>query len=370
MKASNAHDTRSEAIRDTLLLSLKGQMIRIPNLKPLFRHWPTQTSPHVDRLRGDVKDWLNDILPPSKILKALQASDFGLFGATWWPFADFEQLKIVTFFAIWLFIWDDEIDHSDGAMWDDHHAAQLYREETLAYIRFSLGLSNLDPEPSNEIILTFDTIGSAVRKAYSPEKCHMFYEELRFYIENTKQEEAFRIAGAIPTIEEYWRYRLGSSAVYSCLALNEFSWSGMDLPVEFYSDEDVRTMFRYTNVLVVAVNDLLSVKKEIKRNAIDSLIPILVSQFGDSSAGSCGDDIQIAVDEVVTIIDESIKNMDHVAESLTSKYEHADEETRVQVRRFVDGCKAYTTGNLTWSLETDRYGVKNSRVGEEVVIVL
>lgn len=50
------------------------------------------------------------------------------------------------------------------------------------------------------------------------------------------------------------------------------------------------------------------------------------------------------------------------------RYEGADEDTKRQVRDFVDGCKHYTTGNLTWSLETDRYDVE--RVDGEIVMTL
>jgi hypothetical protein len=44
--------------RNALLSSLRGQTIRIPDLKPLFQHWPTKTNPDLDHLRTEVNDWL------------------------------------------------------------------------------------------------------------------------------------------------------------------------------------------------------------------------------------------------------------------------------------------------------------------------
>lgn len=38
----------------------------------------------------------------SPLLKSLKAADFGLFGATWWPRASFERLRICTFLATWV----------------------------------------------------------------------------------------------------------------------------------------------------------------------------------------------------------------------------------------------------------------------------
>lgn len=41
-----------------LLSSLRGQTIRIPDLAPLFSHWPTKTNVDLDLLRNEVQDWL------------------------------------------------------------------------------------------------------------------------------------------------------------------------------------------------------------------------------------------------------------------------------------------------------------------------
>jgi hypothetical protein len=302
---------------------------------------------------------LHSTLPQGKILSALQRSDFGLFGATWWPQSKFDKLKIVTYLAVWLFTWDDEIDLSDGTMWDEFGAAQIYREQTLAYVRYALGIDSVPPEVSNGIILNFAPIAEACKKAYTLQQNKMVYEEMRFFMDMSEREQRLRLSGTIPSIDEFWHYRLGSSAVTVCLALNEFSWENMHLPAGFYADKDVKSIMRYTNTIISATNDLLSIKKEIKRDAIDSLIPIIFYHVGD---------IQKAVDEVVTFVAVEIVNMDKAAASLFESYEAADEGMRRQVKDFVDGCKHYTTGNLTWSLETDRYGVE--RVDGEIIMTL
>ncbi|KAF2501934.1 terpenoid synthase, partial [Lophium mytilinum] len=326
--------------------SLRGQTVRIPNMASLFQSWPTKVNPAVDRMRVEIKEWLNSTMPPGKVLTALQASDFGFFGATWWPCAPFPQLRIVTYLVVWLFIWDDEIDLSDGTMWNAFSAAQLYRDQTLSYVRYTLGIDATRPLVTNHIILMFAPIGEAVRERYSLAQRMMFYNEIRYFMEMSEREQRLRLAGPIPNLEEFWRYRLGSSAVTVCLALNEFSWEAMDLPLEFYADDDVKSIFRYTNTIISATNDLVSIKKEVKRDAIDSLIPIIYSHVGD---------VQIAVAEVIAFIAAEIGNLDDAAENLVMRYASADDKTQAQVRDFVDGCKHYSTGNFIWSLETDRY---------------
>lgn len=60
-----------------------------------------------------------------------------------------------------------EIDLSDGAMWDEFGAAQSYREQTIAYVRYSLGIDSERPDVENPIILNFEPIGSAVKERYT-----------------------------------------------------------------------------------------------------------------------------------------------------------------------------------------------------------
>lgn len=42
-----------------------------------------------------------------------------------------------------------------------------------------------------------------------------------FYLGMTREEQCSRLAGGIPTSEEYWKFRDGASAVEVCLAMVE-----------------------------------------------------------------------------------------------------------------------------------------------------
>lgn len=45
--------------RNRLLSPLRGQVMRMPDLSPLFVNWPTKTNPQLDRLRLEIRQWLN-----------------------------------------------------------------------------------------------------------------------------------------------------------------------------------------------------------------------------------------------------------------------------------------------------------------------
>jgi hypothetical protein len=262
---------------------------------------------------------------------------------------------------VWLFTWDDEIDINDGAMWDKYAAAEVFRDQTLAYVRHCLGIDSEEncPEVNNHIILNFAPIGAAIKEQYTLDQRKRVYQEMRFFMNMSGQEQQLRLSGTIPSIDQFWSYRLGSSAIPVCISLNEFSWEDMNLPTGFRDDEDVKSICRYTNTIVSATNDLLSLKKEIKYDAIESLVPILFHHHSD---------IRLAVAEVVAFIGTEIENMDNAAASLFRRYDSEDEDVHRQVRNFVDGCKHYTTGNLTWSLATSRYAV--GTVGDDITMTL
>lgn len=148
-------------------------------------------------------------------------------------------------------------------MYADSQTAQVYREQTISFLRYALGVDAKRPDVHNPIILSFETIGVAVREHYTPEKCQMFLKELVYYINMVEQEQRLRLSGSVASLEEFWHYRLGTSAATVILAVNELSWEGGNLPITFYAEKDVEQLYYYTNTIISALNDVLSVKKEI-----------------------------------------------------------------------------------------------------------
>lgn len=98
----------------------------------------------------------------------MKSADFALFAAHWWPNADFADLRICAFVAIWLFVWDDDIDEMDGVLSNNYDAAQEHRRQTTAYIEKTLGLNSFEDDfiPSSPIIRSFGVIGEALSAAY------------------------------------------------------------------------------------------------------------------------------------------------------------------------------------------------------------
>ena len=54
------------------------------------------------------------------------------------------------------------------------------------------------------------------------EQCERVLMEMTVFIDMSEREQRLRLGTTLPSIEEFWKYRLGSSAVAVCLALNEY----------------------------------------------------------------------------------------------------------------------------------------------------
>ncbi|CRG92437.1 hypothetical protein PISL3812_09496 [Talaromyces islandicus] len=240
-----------QVTRKQVLAALRTQRIPVPDLAPYFSHWPSRASPDLDDLRKDVDAWLNTFPLPSKALDAFRASDFAFFGATWWPYAsDFARLRIVTYVAIWLFVWD-EIDHSTGSMWEDWAGAQKFRLDTIQYVGYCLGLAaddQKDPEPESSIIRGFEVISTAIRDSCSLTQRRMVFDEMKEFMKQSEQEQHLRLNNdGLPSVAKFWNYRLGASAVFVCLAINEYAYGDMELPAEIFHDADMKEIWQLTN---------------------------------------------------------------------------------------------------------------------------
>lgn len=271
--------------------------------------------------------------------KQLEAADFALFAALWWPDAELEKLKIIAYLIIWLFTWDDEIDEPTGEFSDDFDGAQMYRQNTLKFVKSCLGLVPADPSvrPLNRIIQSFDVIGFALRKFYDVEQCQRFYDVVAHFMKESEIEQMFKLKGKVPTLEEYWAFRLGTSAVYVTCAVGEFAMSSR-LPPVVMRCKHMETIWQETNVIISITNDLVSLKKEMRLDCLDSVVPLTFALTND---------IQDAVSKSLVALRSSKDRFDQAAKALLSE-QTEDEKTYHEVQDFIEVQRSNCVGNLIW----------------------
>ncbi|KAL9036761.1 MAG: hypothetical protein Q9214_005996, partial [Letrouitia sp. 1 TL-2023] len=117
------------------------------------------------------------------------------------------------------------IDMNDGCLWENSDLSRPYRDETREYIRICLGLTSDEDRSrtrsTNATIYAFEGIGTAIRDAYNYEQIRRFMDHMEDFLEMSRLEQVLRLQGTLPSVEEFWSYRLGTSAVHIMLAVNE-----------------------------------------------------------------------------------------------------------------------------------------------------
>jgi hypothetical protein len=101
----------------------------------------------------------------------LEKPDFALYASFWCPDVTWDKLKIMAFFITWSFIWNDEIDVSEGSYHFDFAEAQAYREESLKAIQNALGLGE-QPDAQgtagqNTFLRSFEILGKPLCEEYT-----------------------------------------------------------------------------------------------------------------------------------------------------------------------------------------------------------
>jgi hypothetical protein len=107
-----------------------------------------------------------------------------------------------------------------------------------------------------------------------------------------------------------------------------------------------------------SVNDILSLKKEVGMNTVDSAVPLL--------SVNC-DGPQEAVDFLYHKIGKAIETLDRAADELYVRYD-SDQALQSTLKRFVDGCRENCTGNLNWSFQCQRYALQTTQIDNFIVI--
>ncbi|KAJ0358817.1 hypothetical protein COL154_008858, partial [Colletotrichum chrysophilum] len=159
--------------------------------------------------------------------------------------------------------------------------------------------------------------------------------ELEFFMKTSEVEQKRRLSPDLPSVEEYVETRMGTSTVNVTSFFNEVS-----LPIKVLTDPYMKVVWDKTNIIIWATNDLLSLKKEVGQQTVDSIVPLLFREF-------CS--LDLAVSMVVETIEKAVEDFDHAAYILTERYS-GDESLIGNLKTYINACRLNCTGN-------GRYGV-------------
>ncbi|KAL2259793.1 hypothetical protein VTK26DRAFT_6395 [Humicola hyalothermophila] len=350
--------------------SLRGQTLRIPNLGPFFSGWKRGVNPLYERARLAVDARLERLVADERARAKAQRGDLALLAASWLPDAGWEALEAAAAYVVWLFLWDDGIEEGNGGEGGGGEgeaaaavaAAEEYCRRSLAFVGRCLGVEGPDGEggeeqedgpvaPPTRVCGGFAEAGRRFAE-FAPrlDERRRLFGRLREYMEGCVAEYKGRSSGRMPSVEEFYGWRMKTSSVDVMLELCRIL-NGISLPDDV---PGLTEMGRCVNKLLILINELFSLQKELKDGAAANLIPITMHELNMN--------LESAVRVITDDIRRSAINFDKESSaSWAIVLERHGPEAADKLRQLTQAYQAIVTGVLHFSIESPRYGLLKNR---------
>lgn len=299
-----------------------------------------------------------------KVCLKLKAVNIEVYLASVYPHDSRKTLKCLLDAQLWMFLWDDEVDSMSGKFGgEDLETAQRFRETTLRYIKHRLGLSDeieADDLSDDVLITSFSAVSDPLQNA--PEILRQdVYNALEASIGATAVEQRRRMSPYLPEKTQYLANRYHSIGLPINRALH-CALIGSSINTNLRPE--IKEL-RYTSIMMTAIaNDIMSLRKELRTGATDSLVHILWVQL-QSQPEAERRDLQGAVDEACKIMESLRESFDRAERKLLATW---PEESLGELRTYIEVSKTQVTGNYTWTKAAKRYGLAECKVNGEYIV--
>ncbi|KAF9876446.1 hypothetical protein CkaCkLH20_05854 [Colletotrichum karsti] len=333
-----------------IVSALRGQTLHVPDLGGIFKNWSVKTNPHYQKVIPVVEDAFDRMVKNPALRKKYREANYARFVSLYFPHPEWNQIKTLAHYIVWLFCWDDAIDQEGSDLSHNLLRAKTHRSNTIRVLENVLGLTT---QPASEIDrdhvnAELKNIGDELQKAYTLAQRKAFMSQMRRYIEDCDKEQSLRLRGSLPDLETYGEIRHGTAGVWTLCALIEFGL-GEAVPWRICHMEELHSLWAETSRGIWITNDILSLKKEMPKDdraaeSIVNAVPILMAEQGKSP--------QEAVDALLADLVVSVAAFEAAAAALA---EAAGEEGRQAVLRYCDACRCMVTGSIQFTFESTRY---------------
>ncbi|TFB01573.1 Alpha-muurolene synthase [Trichoderma ghanense] len=371
------------ALRANELASmLSGSTLAIPNLKVPLANFARGQSKYTAEIRRWVDRLVEENVHDRRKCIGVKRCDFGYLAACCFPDSDWEQLKAAAAMLVWIFTWDDIIDHGEdtSGIISNGDRARVFCQQSLEYISQKLELNGSYGEIAGQIapsMSMFDeTAGRLMSANWSQSGCspHLqadvaehflmkkvltgqtqrLYNEIEHYVKCCLIEHLQQEDDSIPTQEEFTNMRFGTSGISPGIAICEFT-RNVSLPDEIVESAPMKVIWREITRLCMMINDIYSCQKELvqirlqRSGVIQNIIPVIAYSSGT-------DDITTVSQEFMDIFQTSVNTFEESFQLLKA-LASPDPKLSDDIQKYIENCQTITTGLLEWMLCSERYGV-------------
>ncbi|MEC3953701.1 hypothetical protein VMT65_11710 [Nocardia sp. CDC153] len=315
-----------------------------PPEHPLFA-LPARISPHRARLERLILDWADafELLETPRQRERLAGTRLGELVARAFPFVRADRLEPLAGWFTWAFVIDDWYDGPGGAATHGH-------ERALAQVLAALPVDGCHTgEYDAGLVRQLAAVWRLLAAPQSVSWRLRFIDDMAGFMESFAYEAINRRSRHVPKVLPYAQLRRQSGGITPCLRLLEYA-AGLEVPGVIQRSDPFRRMFDHTADVVVWVNDVLSLRKELAIGEVSNGVLAVAAER------RC--DLQTAIDAVYRRVAEDIAAF-HCAEreltDMCADWRGLADADRRAVRVCVEGMKSWMRGNLDWSLRSERY---------------
>ncbi|RSL80390.1 hypothetical protein CEP51_006615 [Fusarium floridanum] len=336
-----------------IVAALRGQTLRIPDLRALFRSWPRA---HLNRHHAHITPIVDNAIDHMAVtyphIASRKRDGIANLAALWYPQARKTQLETLALYTAWLVCWDDAVDANEGGLAADFARAERWRSQTLKMVRRALdvdetnttvGELTFEDDPINCV---FQEFGSRFCETAPIDQRRRLHYEIRTYITACATEQKLRLEHRIPDFNSYMDLRLATVGGTMLCSLVPYA-TEESLPAALTSAPEIGRMWLQVCILLSLLNDMLSLKKELRTDCAINAVSALIEPG-------------VSLDEVVAQLEQrmrmAVKEFDEAAERLL-QMAGPDDDLRGLVRRYIDGCRTTVTGTLEFTLTSPRYKI-------------
>ncbi|MGW5677688.1 terpene synthase family protein [Streptomyces sp. NPDC003860] len=303
-----------------------------------------RTSPWVDHLEDAVLRWADDydLLDSAAARDRLARSHLGELIARSYPAMGFHRAEAIAGWFTWAFVIDDCYDRQPEGFLD-------YDSSAFRMLRLLTPDATVRPSQASRLDTVLSRVWRELALARSAAWRMRFTLHMTHFLAAFKYESLNRRHRHTPRLLGYTQLRRASGGITPSLDLLEVA-SDSEIPPLLHETDQFQTMFNRASDVVVWVNDIVSLRKELVAGETTNGVLVLAREH------DCG--LQDAIDEVYGRVGRWIEEFWRAREELrTLSYQWFGLTTaeREAVESYADGMEAWMRGNLDWSESSDRY---------------
>ncbi|KAF4469938.1 terpene synthase [Fusarium albosuccineum] len=329
-----------------IVAALRGQTLRIPNLKLLLKSWPpAQLHRHHAQLTPIVDGAIDRMAATYPLIARRKGDDFASLAALWYPQASKPRIETLALYTTWLMCWDDAVDANEGDLAADFARAERWRSQTLDMIPDALKVDEKGRELSEDggdpINSVFRQFGSRYCEAAPGDQRRRLHDEIQSFILSCATEQKLRLDRQIPEFDSYINLRIATVGGNMLCSLVPYATQEA-LPATPASAVYADHMWLQVSILLGLLNDMLSLKKELRTDCALNAVTTMMEP---------GTELDTVVARLVNMMKLAIQDFDDAGEKLLETA-GSDQELRGVVTRYIDGCRAVVTGTLEFTYDS------------------